>query len=152
MESNQDNASFDREVRRHVYDGVMQSGMIPTASEVASIMGSTEADVKAAFRRLAEGRVLVLQENGEVLMANPFSAVPTSFLVEAGGRSYWGNCIWDSLGVPAMLNEDARITTGCGDCNDGMIVSVNNGSLAGGEGIIHFSVPAARWWDNIKFT
>jgi hypothetical protein len=36
-------------------------------------------------------------------MANPFSAVPTPFLVRSGDRSWYGNCIWDALGIPAML-------------------------------------------------
>ena len=102
--------------------------------------------------------MLVLQEEDqEILMANPFSAVPTPFLVEVGERSWWGNCIWDALGIGAMVKGDPRITTGCGDCNDAMVLEVRDGALhlEGGEpgdGIIHFSVPARRWWDNVKFT
>jgi hypothetical protein len=87
-------------------------------------------------------------------MANPFSAVPTPFLVTAGERSWWGNCIWDAMGIAAMVRHDARVLTGCGDCNDAMQVRIEDGMarMAEGEGIVHFSVPARRWWDNIKFT
>ena len=34
----------------------------------------------------------------------------------AGRRSYFGNCIWDALGVAAMLGEDVEIPAACGDC------------------------------------
>jgi hypothetical protein len=87
-------------------------------------------------------------------MANPFSAVPTPFLVETRSQEWWGNCIWDALGIAAMVKQDAHISTGCGDCNDALSILIRGGSarMEGGEGIIHFSVPARRWWDNIKFT
>jgi hypothetical protein len=131
---------------------------MPLAAGIAGELGLSLGEVRASLRRMKEGHVLVLQEGDEeVLMANPFSAVPTPFLVEAGGRSWWGNCIWDAMGIAAMVKENARITTGCGDCNDAMVLEIQDGAmrLTGGgpaEGIIHFSVPAARWWDNIKFT
>lgn len=85
-------------------------------------------------------------------MANPFSAVPTPFQVEADGRSYWGNCVWDALGILAMLKRDGQVVTGCGDCNAAMTVTVRDGAVADSAGFAHFSVPAKHWWDNIVFT
>jgi hypothetical protein len=96
--------------------------------------------------------VLVLQESGEILMANPFSAVPTPFIVEAGERRYWANCIWDGLGVLAMTGADGRVLASCGDCGEAMGVQVQGGDLVSPEGLIHFAVPARQWWSNIKFT
>lgn len=155
MTGTSDEAIFDRRVRTYVYDWLMSGGRMPLAAEVAMGLGTGRDEVVAAFRRLNEGHILVLQAgNDEILMANPFSAVPTPFLVEIGTNSWWGNCIWDAMGIAAMLKGDARITTGCGDCNDAMLLLVEGGSLKfqDGEGIIHFAVPANRWWDNIKFT
>lgn len=150
-----DLAEFDREVRRGIYDEIIERGAVPTVSQLAEGVGRSVDEVRDSFRRMKEAHVLVLQEgDGEILMANPFSAVPTSFLVKAGERSWWGNCIWDAMGIAAMVRKDAVITTGCGDCNDAMEVRVEDGAvrIGGGEGIVHFSVPASRWWDNIKFT
>jgi hypothetical protein len=155
MSSTHDEATLDRQVRIEVYDRLMTDGKMPSAAEVAGRLDLGVDDVRAAYRRMKEGHILVLQEGDEeILMANPFSAVPTPFLVEAGRMSWWGNCIWDAMGVAAMVGENARISTGCGDCNDGMVLLVQGGSLEmeRGEGVIHFSVPARRWWDNIKFT
>lgn len=101
---------LDRTVRREVYDAVMKTGRPPLASEVAGLLGVGLGDVQASFERLAVGHVLVLQaESAEILMANPFSAVPTPFAVEVQGRQYFGNCIWDALGIPAMLRRDATV-------------------------------------------
>lgn len=84
-------------------------------------------------------------------MANPIPAVPTPFLVRAGDRSWYGNCIWDAMGISAMLQQDAVIETSCGCCGTAMQVTVVNGSLGEAPGIAHFAVPAARWWDDIVF-
>jgi hypothetical protein len=84
-------------------------------------------------------------------MANPFSAVPTPFLVKAGRRSYYGNCIWDAMGIPAMLKQDATVEASCGCCSTAMKLKITNGSLEEAHGIAHFAIPAAHWWDDIVF-
>jgi hypothetical protein len=148
-----DAAAFDRRVRGHVYDHVMRVGAIPSAADTAVALSCTPFEVTAAFRRLAAGHVLVLQQDdSEILMAHPFSAVPTAFQVQAGNHSWWGNCVWDALGIAAMINEDARVVSACADCSDAMVMTVKDGSLADAPGVAHFAVPAQRWWDNIVFT
>lgn len=150
-----DLAELDRRVRAFVYDGLIEGGKMPLSGKVAEGLEIGIEEVYEAFGRLKDAHVLVPQEQGtELLMASPFSAVPTAFVVETAEHSWWGNCIWDAMGIVAMVKKDARITAACGDCNDAMSLVVENGVLrmAEGEGIIHFSVPARRWWDNIKFT
>ncbi len=44
-------------------------------------------DLKAALERLSQTHAFVLQENGELWRAAPFSAVPTAFPVKVGRRS-----------------------------------------------------------------
>jgi hypothetical protein len=51
-----------------------------------------------------------------------------------------------------MLGQDARILAACGDCGEAMQLSIEGGKLAPAEGIIHFSIPARRWWENIVYT
>ncbi len=144
--------ALDQTVRAYVYDVTMRSGVPPLAEEVARSVKVSLAAVFESFQRLASARVLVLQpENNEILMANPFSAVPTPFRVEASGIDYFGNCIWDALGIPAMLGRDARITASCGDCGTAMSVSVDR-DVVSGSGLLHFGVPARLWWKDIVFT
>jgi hypothetical protein len=144
---------FDREVRRTVYDVTVRRGRPPALAEAAAALRVPVSEVGEAFRRLAAGRVLVLQpEGGEIGMAGPFSAVPTPFVVELPEYSCHGNCIWDALGIAAMTGQDARIRTACADCGTAMEVRVANGTLQYTEGLAHFAVPARHWWDEIVFT
>ena len=147
-----DAAEFDREVRRYVYEHTIGEGLPPSVAEAVAGLSRPEPEVRAAFRRLSDAHVLVLQQGGdEILMANPFSAVPTPFLVRAGGRSYYGNCVWDALGIPAMLQADADVEASCGCCGRAMRLRVAAGALAEAAGVAHFALPAARWWDDIVF-
>jgi hypothetical protein len=66
--------------------------------------------------------------------------------------SCFGNCIWDALGIAAMLKQNARIKTACGDCGTAMEVAIIDGEVQGGLGSIHFAIPARQWWDDIVFT
>ena len=152
MTANPAPTTFDQRVRHHVYDQTMTTAAPPTVAETAAALSTAPAEVQASFHRLADAHMLVLQrDTGEVLMANPFSAVPTPFLAEVDGRTFYGNCIWDVMGIPAMLKRDAIIHTSCGDCGTSMTLRVVNGSLEPATGIAHFAIPAAHWWDDIVF-
>ncbi len=146
-------AAFDSRIRLFVYRHFVEVGGAPARTEIARRMGASSDQVAAAFERLGEGKALVLQpESGEVLMAEPFSAVPTAFEVSSGGRHWWGNCIWDALGIPAMLGQDAKVRTSCADCGEAMELKVRGGELLPAAGVVHYSVPANRWWEDVVFT
>jgi len=148
-----DRERFDQTVRAYVYDTIFTQGAIPTVAATAMGVACPPGEVAAAFGRLAQNHILVLQpESGEILMANPFSAVPTSFQVETDNQVYWGNCIWDALGILAMLQRDGQIRSSCGDCGAAMTLTVSDGAIVNAPGVAHFSVPAKHWWDNIVFT
>jgi len=138
----------DLEVRSFVYDVTMRSGKPPLVAD----FDAPSEHVIESLKRLAAGRALVMQrDRDEILMAPPFSAVATPFAVESGGVSYFGNCIWDALGIPAMLHRDAVIHASCGDCGTAMDVRIEGG-VAHGEGLIHFALPPTQWWNDVVFT
>jgi hypothetical protein len=144
-------STFEKQVRAQVYDITMREGVPPLAARVADALQATPREVLGAFASLAERRMLVVQaDSGEVLMANPFSAVPTPFVVIAEGVKTYGNCIWDALGIAAMLKRDVDIDTSCGDCGASMQGRVR-GDRAEGDGILHFAIPARLWWKDIVF-
>ena len=128
----------------------MTRGRIPTIAEIASSLGIPEGETRASVARLAEAHILVLQENGEVLMAAPFSAVPTSFLVRTRSFQCFANCVWDAIGVPVMVQTTATVETACGCCGNQIVLQIDGGLK--GEGVVHFAVPARHWWDDIVFT
>ena len=85
-------------------------------------------------------------------MANPFSAVPTAYRVQADGRWWYANCAWDAFGICAALHVDGRIETSCPDCGDAVNVEVHDQRPDDESLLFHCLVPAARWWNDIVFT
>jgi Alkylmercury lyase len=138
-------------LRLFIYRYVIAKGRAPSIIEMAKRFKSRK-QVDAGLQRLCASHAFVLQENGELWRAAPFSAVPTAFPVKVGNRSYYGNCIWDALGIPAMLAQDAQIDASCGCCNFEMILNVKEGRLQGPKGLIHIAVPARDWYKDIVFT
>ena len=140
---------MDDQVRWHVYDVTMSEGAPPSKARLAELLG---APVEDALQRLAAARMLALQpETGEILMAGPFSAVPTPFRVTLPRFSCYGNCIWDALGIAATLQSDARIDTSCADCGAAAELRVSDGTVVG-DGYMHFPLPPKVWWQDIVFT
>ena len=142
----------DQKVRQQVYEVALATGTPPAISVVADAFGIARETVEASLQRLAEAHVLVLQpESREILMAAPFSAVPTPFLVRTPHYSCFANCVWDALGIAAMLGADAEIETSCQDCGAPMSVTVRSGGVSD-DGLVHFAIPAREWWTDIVFT
>jgi hypothetical protein len=130
----------DSTLRLRIYEEIVRTGDAPSVAVLASQFGVAVKDVGAALRRMHDAHILVLQPSGEVLMANPFSAVPTPFVNEVGDRRWSGNCIWDALGILATLHADGRVLTSCAGCGDALALEVIDGVVSG-DGIIHFALP-----------
>jgi hypothetical protein len=96
----------------------------------------------ADYRSLAAQHVVALDDDGKVWMAHPFAAHTEGARVDAGGRTWWGNCAWDAFGIVAALDlQDATITA------QGITLRPDDDDAAFGV-----LVPAAQWWDDIGFT
>jgi hypothetical protein len=145
---------LDLQVRNEVYAAFVREGRAPTSHETAAALGLAPEQVEDAFRRLHEAHALVLQPgSAEIRMLNPFSAVETPHRVESGGRTWFANCAWDALGIPAALHADGRVESRCPDCGEPLKLEVRDGELVrGADLLVHFVVPARRWWDDIGFT
>jgi hypothetical protein len=142
----------DVELRNATYASFVELGRAPSSAETAERVRGEPAAVRAGWRRLHEAHALVLDDSGELRMANPFSAVPTRHRVRAAGRSWWANCAWDAFGICAALHVDGRVESSCPDCGEALAVEVRDGRPDDESLVFHCLVPAARWWDDIVFT
>ena len=143
----------DVTLRNLTYRRFVQLGRAPTAAEIAALGGRSRAAVIAGWERLHAEHALVLnQVTGQIIMANPFSAVPTAYRVQAAGAWWYGNCAWDAFGICAALQTDGRIETSCPDCGDALRIMVRHQRPDDQSLLFHCLVPAARWWDDIVFT
>jgi hypothetical protein len=83
----------DRSLRNLTYARFVELGRAPAAAEIAAVAGRGQAEVITGFEWLHAEHALVLkQATGEIMMANPFSGVPTAYRVKARGRWWYGNC------------------------------------------------------------
>ncbi|HET6658140.1 MAG TPA: organomercurial lyase [Gaiellaceae bacterium] len=143
----------DIELRNATYALFVALGRAPTPAETARTVGSTASKAEEGWRRLHEAHALVLDlPKPAIRMANPFSAVPTSFRVSADGRDWYANCAWDAFGICVVLQSDGRIEATCPDCGDEIQVEVRGNRPDDESLLFHCLVPAAHWWDDIVFT
>jgi hypothetical protein len=146
---------LDLRIRNHVYGSFVRDAAAPTPAESAAELGLEPAEVEAAYHRLHDAHALVLEPGStRIRMLNPFSVVPTPHVVQAGGRSWHANCAWDALGIPAALHVDeASVVSECPDCGERLELELRGGELnESADLLVHFVVPARRWWEDIGFT
>ena len=142
----------DLEVRNATYRQFAELGRAPTADEVGTAVGAETEWVRASWRRLHDAHALVLDASGDIRMANPFSATPTTHRVDAAGRSWFANCAWDAFGIGVVLGGDTVIHTECPDCADPIELAVGDGLPDDTSLVFHVLVPAAEWWADIGYT
>ena len=145
-------SELDSRVRAAIYRHFADEATAPLATDIAEVIGLSAEETRASMRRLAAAKALALRADGELLMAHPFSAVPTGYRVYGDGKSWWANCAWDALGFAPMLGMDIRVECQCPDCHAPMSVEVRNGTLVDAPLRMHFALPPTKWWDDIVFT
>lgn len=142
----------DWAVRSTVYRALAHTGTLPDGDELAHVAGGLDA-LAERLGALHDHHQLVLDGDGVIRMALPFSAVPTEHVVRSGERSWFANCAWDALAIPAALGADAVIDAPWAGDGSPVDLRVVDGELVGDlDGVVHFVVPARRWWDDIVET
>ena len=145
--------ALDVAVKLTVYRHFAETGRRPSPEDVSRRVGSDEAGVLEAYKRLRAQRVLVLEADGSsIRMAPPFSGVPTQHVVTVGEVRYFANCAWDALGVPAALRQPGVVHSRCEQSNEPLRLTVGLEGPETSDWLFHCLVPAARWWDDIVFT
>ncbi|HEY6219431.1 MAG TPA: organomercurial lyase [Gemmatimonadaceae bacterium] len=140
-------------LRQFVYDRITVTGRPPSLAEVAKQFGTSVDGAAGSIRSLNIGKtVLPHPKTGEIWMAGPFSADPTAYRVICDGVNYYANCAWDMLGIPAIFGRPARIETVCTDCGEPMPMTVDPETGPDATGVVHFLLPARKWYDDIGFT
>jgi hypothetical protein len=145
---------FDTSVKMNIYETIVRTTRPPTASQVAGALGAPLAEVQATFQSLHQKRLLVPEpgDPSRIRMAPPFSGIETPFRVTVGEMQYYANCAWDSLGIPAALHQDAVVHASDAHTGEPIRLEVREGRPLPEPCIIHFAVPAARWWEDIVHT
>ena len=145
---------LDWMVRAAVYSYIVEHERPPTVAEIAAAPGMESERVALAYRRLNQRHALFLEPGTlTIRMAHPFSGVPTPFRVRANGHTYWANCAWDMLGIPAALQADAEIEASYADAAQTPVtLRISGGQVYGQGEVVHFPLPFQRWYDDLIIT
>ncbi|HJR79225.1 MAG TPA: organomercurial lyase [Anaerolineales bacterium] len=147
------NDSLLWQVRAFVYSHFVETALPPSVEDTARHFNIDIEVASALYKELHNRHAFFLEPNSlNIRMANPFSGVPTDFKVHTNGKTYYANCAWDMLGIPAALHTDAVIEAMCTENNDQVQLEVNNGRITNYELLVHFPLPFARWYDDLVFT
>jgi DNA-binding transcriptional MocR family regulator len=145
--------STDLQIRQAVYRLVVAAGRAPDVNEVAVATGVTVPEVREAYARLTERHLLVVEPgHGRLLMAPPFSAVPTQHRVRVAGIEYFAPCAWDAFGIVALLGGRGEVRSRCEQSGEPLELRIESDVPAGSGWLFHSLVPARRWWNDIVFT
>src|SRR6266513_2221488 len=94
--------NLDKAVRLKIYELLLASGMIPKVQELADSLSQPLPEVQESLKRLRQKKSLALMpQSGEILMCQPWCAIPTPHIAHAKGRDWFAPCIWDVLAIPA---------------------------------------------------
>jgi len=137
-----------------VYTHIADHGAPPSREEIAEATSLSAEETRDTLEALALSRQVILDPaTREIWMAGPFSAVPTRYRVHGSHVSWWANCAWDMLGVPAFLGQSVRIDATCADCDTSVQLDVDRDTgPADDQGLVHILLPASRWYADIGFT
>jgi len=149
------NESLVWQVRAFVYAHFADTTHPPSVDESAKHFNISVEKAGALYKELHSRHAFFLEpETLTIRMANPFSGIPTDFRVHANSKTYYANCAWDMLGIPAALasRSDAVIEAICTDSNDVVRLNIRDGKVANSDLLVHFPLPFARWYDDLVFT
>ncbi len=143
--------TIERLVRAAVIEALRDTSCVPPTATIAASLSVNESEVSTALHALAEEhRLVLIPGTDSVWMAHPFSGIATDFIVTISDRQWFANCVWDGLSIIALLG-DGSLDTHSPATGESIRLRVSGGKVSG-EALVHFLVPARRFWEDIGFT
>jgi len=141
------------EIRAFVYDHFKDTALPPTVDDTAARFDLTHEEAASAYEELHQRHAFFLEPGTHnILMANPFSGIETPFKVHAANKTYFANCAWDSLGIPAALHFDGKIEATCSQSGYPIQLNIKNRKVSASDALVHFLVPFREWYNDLVFT
>lgn len=142
------------DVRVEVYRSFMEDGRAPQTKEISVRLQLSVEEAAKALRELSDQDVIAFLPGTEDLwLAHPFCATRAPFNVSVENRRWDAICVWDALGILALVQADGEISTFCPDCGKPLHLRVSGGAVeAPARALVHYGVPARRWYEDVGYT
>lgn len=149
--------TFTQRARLYVFQYFLEHSVPPVVEQLMSEFNLSRDETVALLGELAEARsVGLVKGTSRILMAWPFSAVATPFVVRARGKHYFANCSWDAIAFHSMLGEEAvRIESACHHCARPIAINMAAGKATlvdPVETITYLALKPSQWWEDIIST
>jgi hypothetical protein len=141
-------------LRRFIYNTLIDDAKVSSSGDIAEHFGVDRSDALRALRERKIGKTILPDpRTGELWMMGPFAAGETQYSVRAGTRRWFANCAWDMLGVAHLVGAPVDIETQCTDCGAPIALHLEpDAESVGTDLLVHFLLPARRWYNDIGFT
>jgi hypothetical protein len=145
-----------KELRKFVFDRFLATARAPLVEEIMQEFQMVRDDVVRRLEELqAAHHILLLPGTGRILMANPFSNLPTPFRVSSSSLQYFANCAWDAVAMHLVLDRAVRVSSFCHHCGAPIEFGLSDGVRANREGadiVVFLGTPVSRWYENLVIT
>jgi hypothetical protein len=128
------NISADERTLRKVAFHAILKGETMDRAGLAALTGFAPEHVAALLDGLVDRGLIVLDSDGRHVVGSwGLSLMPTDHQLRIRGHELHTWCAVDAVGIPAGLNEDARIASQCHRCGAPVRVEMSAGQVARAE-------------------
>jgi hypothetical protein len=93
------------------------TGTAPLTADLPAETKLPPDAIEETLRRLRRRDLVVLDSDGRIVGAYPFTNRATEHQVQVGDQSFTAMCAIDALGIGAMLGTDATVRSACEHCS-----------------------------------
>src|SRR5689334_21625573 len=106
--------AFDLKLRTAVYRHFADTGRAPALAAMRDAMGAAADQIQDGYRPTYRKRMLAPRDDfSSIVMAPPFSGVPTQHQARVNGTDYFASCAWDFFGIVSALGGTGEIASRC---------------------------------------
>jgi len=107
----------------------LNHGQAPAIDDLIQASGLSKKDINNNLEQLCHRDLIVLNDNGQITGAYPFTVKITEHMIRIDGVDNHAMCAIDALGAGAMANNDSHIQSCCRHCGCAIIIETDdNGS------------------------
>jgi hypothetical protein len=119
-------SDLDDTFRRHAFESLRAASGPVVASGLVASCPNGASGAQRTLDVLVE-RGMAILEGVSLVAIDGLSVKPTSHGMSLGDGEFFTWCAADAIGIPAALEEDARVTTSCPHCSASISLSIKGG-------------------------
>jgi len=141
------------DLRVLVYNELAQLGRVDNIRGLAATLSLTDSQIVEGLHALHDKRDLVLDANGEIVLAHPFATRNFGFSVMGASTLWWGGCAWDAFAMPHLVPDEPEtvVATQCPRCRKAHAWNVTRSQPPNANQIVHFATPMGRVWEDVVY-